>query len=219
MKSIEEQILYEDQHVLVCQKEAGIPVQTAKMAQMDLESMLKNYLAAKDDSGKIPYLAVIHRLDQPVCGVLVFAKTPFAAKELNKQVTNHTLGKYYLAKVDGEISKGSGTLTDFLLKDGKTNTSKVVKDGMPQSKKAVLHYKKIAEDTLEIELITGRHHQIRVQLAHAGMPLKGDRKYNPTGEGREKELALCAYRLQFVHPKTKKEMEFTYNPLAGHKKI
>lgn len=237
--NIQDYILYEDQHLIVCRKEAGIPVQTARMLQMDLESALKNYLMAyktteseqknarakksngqknvfekgfdnKNAGGKgqQPYLAVIHRLDQPVRGVLVFAKTPFAAKRLSAQVTNHTIGKYYLADVDGVIEKEEGTLEDFLLKDARTNTSKVVKEGTPNSKKAVLHYKKRDEHTVEIELVTGRHHQIRVQMAHAGMPLVHDTKYNPDAvPGR---LGLCAYHLVFQHPKTGKKMEFYY---------
>lgn len=207
--NIQNYILYEDQHIIVCQKEAGIAVQTARMSQMDMESALKNYLAAKNNNnGKMPYLAVIHRLDQPVRGVLVFAKTPLAAKNLNAQVTNHSIGKYYLAQVDGVIPKETDTLEDYLLKDARTNTSKVVKAGTPNSKKAVLHYRKKDEQTVEIELVTGRHHQIRVQLSHAGMPLKGDTKYNPNAmPGR---LGLCAYHLVLKHPKTGKEMEFYY---------
>lgn len=208
--NIQEWILYEDQQIIVCRKEAGIAVQTARMSQMDMESALKNYLAAKSE-GKVPYLAVIHRLDQPVRGVLVFAKTPFAAKELNKQVTNHTLGKYYLAEVDGKIPGDESTLEDYLLKDGKTNTSKVVTEKTPGAKKAILHYKKRDEHTIEIELVTGRHHQIRVQCAHAGMPLKGDGKYNPSAD-RTQPLGLCAYHLIFFHPKTGKRMEFYYEP-------
>lgn len=233
--NIQDYILYEDQHIIVCQKEAGIAVQTARMSQMDMESALKNYLAAKynntdgrnndrshkkddkknnnkdnnkNDTGQMPYLAVIHRLDQPVRGVLVFAKTAMAAKNLNAQVTNHSIGKYYLAEVDGVIPKETDTLEDYLLKDARTNTSRVVKAGTPNSKKGVLHYKKKDEHTVEIELVTGRHHQIRVQLSNAGMPLKGDTKYNPDAvPGR---LGLCAYHLVFKHPKTGKEMEFYY---------
>lgn len=236
--NIEENILYEDNHILVCRKEAGIAVQTARIGQMDLESMLKNYLAEnlneknqvrlqksgdtgkkgisagksdKNRSGFIqpPYLAVIHRLDQPVRGVLVFAKTPFAAKELNKQITNHTMGKYYLAEVEGVIRKETDTLTDYLLKDAKTNTSRVVPKGTVGAKEAVLHYKKKDDTHVEIELVTGRHHQIRVQLSHAGMPLVGDGKYNPNGKKAD-QLGLCAYRLSFRHPKTGKEMTFFY---------
>lgn len=205
--NIQDCILFEDQHIIVCKKEAGVPVQTARMSQMDMESALKNYLAAQNN-GKLPYLAVIHRLDQPVRGVLVFAKTPFAAKNLNAQVTNHTIGKYYLAQVEGTIPKDADTLEDYLLKDARTNTSKVVKEGTPNSKKAVLHYKKRDDNTVEIELVTGRHHQIRVQLSHAGMPLKYDTKYNP--DAQHGVLGLCAYHLVFKHPKTGKKMEFYY---------
>lgn len=200
--NIQDWILYEDQHIIVCQKAAGMPVQTARMSQMDMESALKNYLQS-------PYLAVIHRLDQPVRGVLVFGKTPFAAKKLNAQVTEHSLGKYYLAEVDGVIPKESGTLENYLLKDARTNTSKVVNQGTPNSKKAVLHYRKKDEQTVEIELVTGRHHQIRVQFAYAGMPLKGDMKYNP--KAVPGKLGLCAYHLVFQHPKTGKKMEFYYD--------
>lgn len=206
--NIQDWILYEDQHIIVCRKEAGVAVQTARMSQMDVESALKNYLAVKD-SGKMPYLAVIHRLDQPVRGVLVFAKTPFAAKELSRQVTEHTIGKYYLAEVDGTIPEEAGTLENYMVKDGRTNTSKIVNEKTPGAKKAVLHYKKRNEHTIEIELVTGRHHQIRVQCACAGMPLKGDGKYNP-GAVRGEQLGLCAYRLVFRHPKTGKSMEFFY---------
>lgn len=206
--NIKEWILYEDQHIIVCRKESGVAVQTARMSQMDMESALKNYLAVKD-SGKMPYLAIIHRLDQPVRGVLVFAKTLFAAKELSRQVTQHSVGKYYLAEVEGKIPEEAGTLENYLLKDGKTNTSKVVKENVPGAKKATLHYKKKDEHTIEIELVTGRHHQIRVQCAYAGMPLKGDTKYNPDAK-RTDELGLCAYHLIFKHPKTGKTMEFFY---------
>lgn len=206
--NIQDWILYEDTHVLVCKKEAGVAVQTARMSQMDMESALKNYLAVKN-SGKVPYLAVIHRLDQPVRGVLVFAKTPAAAKELNKQVTEHTIGKYYLAEVDGTIPAEEGTLEDYLLKDGRTNTSRVVTKETAGAKRAVLHYKRRDADTIEIELVTGRHHQIRVQCANAGMPLKGDGKYNPEAK-RGDHLGLCAYHLIFKHPKTGEKMEFFY---------
>lgn len=210
---IQDWIIFEDQHMIVCRKEAGVAVQSARMSQMDMESALKNYLAGKNaakNAGKMPYLGVIHRLDQPVRGVLVFAKTPFAAKELNRQLTSHQLGKHYLAEVTGEIPKEEGTLEDYLLKDGKTNTSKVVTAGTPGAKKAVLHYKKAGEHLLEIHLVTGRHHQIRVQCAHAGMPLKGDTKYDPQAQ-RGEILGLCAYHLELYHPKTGKKMDFYYD--------
>nr|WP_321001239.1 RluA family pseudouridine synthase [Blautia coccoides] len=208
-------ILYEDAHLLVCCKSPGIPVQTRKINTPDLESILLTYLTSK---GEPPYLAVIHRLDQPVEGILVFAKTREAAKELNAQVQNGKMEKYYLAAVSGILKEKESRLENELIKDAKTNTSRVTRQKTPQSKKAVLEYRvlKEAEDRslLEIHLLTGRHHQIRVQMAYAGHPLLGDTKYNPQA-GSEKEwqyIALCAYKLIFTHPKTKKKMEFQVKP-------
>ncbi|MDD3339948.1 MAG: RluA family pseudouridine synthase [Lachnospiraceae bacterium] len=215
--NIEDYILYEDKEIIGCQKPAGMAVQTARMGQMDMESALKNYLAQRTGDGRAPYLGIIHRLDQPVAGVLVFAKTPQAAKELSRQITDHTMEKYYHAVICGHAPQKEGTLVDYLLKDGRTNTSKVVPKGTKGAKEAVLHYRVCEErdaqgrEILEIHLITGRHHQIRVQLSHAGIPLVGDYKYNPvqTAEGPRESMGLEAFRLEFTHPKTKKRICLT----------
>lgn len=208
-------ILHEDPHILICHKPPGLPVQSKKINAPDLESSLLTYLISK---GEPPYLAVIHRLDQPVEGILVFAKNKAAAKDLNAQVQNGSMEKYYLAAVSGIPTKKESRLENELIKDANTNTSRVTKQKTPQSKKAILEYRvlKEAEDCslLEIHLLTGRHHQIRVQMAYAGHPLLGDTKYNPQA-GKEKEwqyIALCAYKLSFTHPKTKKKMEFQVKP-------
>ncbi|MBQ7372186.1 MAG: RluA family pseudouridine synthase [Blautia sp.] len=214
---IETCILYEDSDILVCRKPTGLAVQNARMGTMDLESGLKNHLALKQPD-QIPYLAVIHRLDQPVEGILVFAKTPAAAKELNRQMTAGEMEKYYLAVTDRKPALPEGILEDELRKDGKTNTSQVVSKGTAGAKHARLSYRLWAElsDTrtrsgkrylLEIHLDTGRHHQIRVQMSHAGMPLLGDRKYYPEDRSGL-PLGLCAYRLDFFHPVSKKLMRF-----------
>ena len=209
-------ILHEDEHVIVCYKPAGIATQTAKMGSQDMESLLKNYLYKKEK--KMPYIAVIHRLDQPVEGVLVFAKTPFAAKELNKGLQGAGFGKYYKAVVCGNPKENKATLEDYLVKDGKTNTSRVGTKDEAEAKKAVLAYEvlKQTEDKslLKIKLETGRHHQIRVQMANMGCPIWGDTKYN-SGENVDKSwknIALCAYHLEFIHPKTKKKMTFEVEP-------
>lgn len=202
---IKERILYEDQDILVCKKPAGLAVQNARIGSMDLESMLKNYLAA-------PYLAVIHRLDQPVEGILVFGKNPRAAKELNRQMTEGKMGKYYFAVTEKPPVREQATLEDYLKKDGKTNTSAVAPKGAPGAKLARLSYETLetGEHTLlKIHLETGRHHQIRVQLANAGMPLLGDAKY---GASRRQGLALCAAQLSFSHPRTGKPMCFSIAP-------
>ena len=211
-------ILFEDDHVLVVKKDAGIPVQAGKMRMMDLQGLIKNELYRRNRKGGEPYLGLIHRLDQPVEGVMVFAKTPFAAGALSEQVTDGRMKKHYLALLCGKPSEDSGKLVDYLVKDGRTNTSSVVKEQNKDAKRAELNYQvlKRYEDTtlVEVELITGRHHQIRVQMANAGWPLYGDTKYNPQFQDvtEHVQTALCAYKLSFVHPKTKKVMEFCIEP-------
>lgn len=218
---IKEWILYEDREILVCRKPAGIAVQNARFGAADLESVLKNNLALRNP-GTIPYLGVVHRLDQPVEGILVFAKTPAAASSLSRQISSGEAGKQYLAVTDQVPPAASGTLEDYLKKDGKKNMSFAVGAGTAGAKKAKLAYRVIqkledrrtkggARFLIKIQLETGRHHQIRVQMAHAGMPLIGDRKYYPR-DNSGLPLGLCACELAFLHPKTKKKMEFRAAP-------
>ena len=170
----------------------------------------------------MPYLGVIHRLDQPVEGVVVFALNPKAAAALNRQMTSGQIRKTYLAVTAGDLPGKEGELEDWLKKDGRTNTSRAVKEGTEGAKKAMLYWKLLEtketvdemRSLLEIRLETGRHHQIRVQMAYAGMPLVGDRKYNPCQNGRE-PLALCSAKLGFWHPVTKKQMEFQVKPVGS----
>ena len=219
--NIEEMIVYEDKEVLVCRKPSGIAVQNARFGVMDMESGLKNYLAAKDP-GQMPYLGIVHRLDQPVEGLLVFAKTKQAAAELNRQMTAGSMGKRYLAVTSGQPKESMGILEDYLKKDARTNSSSVVTAKTSEAKKARLSFKVVQEceepkvtsgmkRLVYICLDTGRHHQIRVQMAHAGMPLIGDRKYNAQ-EQTTLPLGLCSYQLEFLHPKNKKKMVFEIFP-------
>lgn len=207
--------LYEDSQILVCRKEAGMAVQSAGVRQMDLESCLKIYLAGKHP-GKVPYLGIIQRLDQPVEGVLVFAKTPEAAAGLNRQLQQGKIKKEYLAVAEGKVERDAGRLEDDLVKDGKTNTSRVVSRGTAGAKRAVLEYEKAGESEgktlLKIRLFTGRHHQIRVQLAHLGHPLAGDKKYGARMTADSRAIGLCAVKTGFYHPKTGKWMEFQISP-------
>lgn len=219
-------IIHEDEHIIVCYKPAGIPTQTSKMGEQDMVSILKNYLYKKQTDKGEPYVAVIHRLDQPVEGLLVFAKSPFAAKELNKGLRGAGFGKYYKAVLWGVPGKASATLEDYLVKDGRTNTSKVCSSEKKDAKKAILSYEVLktgkddGEDNskdislVNVKLDTGRHHQIRVQMANMGCPIWGDAKYNTAAvqDRRFRQIALCAYRLEFLHPKTKKKMEFEIKP-------
>lgn len=211
---MEIEILYEDRQILVCKKPAGIPVQSAKVGVKDMVSILKNYRNEKEHNA---YVGLVHRLDQPVQGVMVFAKTKEAAAELSRQVTDGRMKKHYLAVVCGKPARKEGHLVDYLLKDGRANTSSIVKAGVKGAKKAELDYV-IRKETegyalAQIQLLTGRHHQIRVQMAGAGMPLAGDRKYH-TGAGTKagSYVALAANRLTFIHPSKKKIMSFEVEP-------
>lgn len=261
-----ERILYEDNDIIVCHKAAGIATQTARVGQADMVSEIINYLTRaaqgeKDtqneqripgvngqsrnrDSRPTPYIGIVHRLDQPVEGILVFAKNKQAAAELGRQITENRMEKYYCAVVCGREFEKSGELIDYLLKDGRTNTSRIVPPEVKDAKRAVLEYeiseetslseyalgRMISERTAEsdkspyrialakIRLHTGRHHQIRVQMSHAGMSLLGDYKYADaetlkiSEQMKVKEIALCAYRLSFKHPRTGKKMQFQIKP-------
>ena len=215
---IQDYILYEDDQILVLDKPAGIAVESASVTQPDLISMLQNRSREEGKMRPPASYYIVHRLDQVVGGVIVFAKTAGAAAALSKQLTDGTMKKIYRAKVCGPIPEENGELRDFLLKDGKNNISRVVtaprQGSLPKgAKEAVLRYKKLSEDTLEIELLTGRHHQIRAQLSHAGMPIAGDRKYGaPAGSSgglSRGSIALWAVQLTFVHPMTGGVMTFS----------
>lgn len=212
-------IVYEDDALIVCHKHPGIAVQTAAPGQADMVSELKKYLAQK--CGSNPYLAVVHRLDQPVEGLLVFAKTKEAAAFLSEQVQNPGDGfcKEYTAKVYGKMPQPEGELVDHLVKDARSNTSRVVSEKDKNGKKSVLYYEVTGEteqtQTLRIRLKTGRHHQIRVQLSHAGCPILGDTRYGTEDAKRYaseqgiRQLCLCASRLEFTHPVSKKRMKYS----------
>lgn len=221
------QIVYEDEAVLVIRKPAGLATESAGIGQKDVVSELKNYVAKKNP-GKMPYLGVVHRLDQPVEGLLVFAKTKKAAENLTAQLGKGTLKKEYLAVVCGKVPENTGRLVDYLAKEKgmavvkDTADAQAEKDADAQAKKAVLTYTKKAETEeltlLAVQIETGRFHQIRAQLSHAGFPILGDEKYGSEESkelSREKKIrftALCAASLSFRHPVTGKTMAFTQAP-------
>lgn len=208
------EIIYEDSEVIVCIKPAGIATQSKRIGSPDMVSILKNHIAKNSKTKQPPYLAVIHRLDQPVTGLLVFAKTPSAAKELNRQLQSDGFGKYYRTWLAGSLPSSEGDCVDYLVKDGRTNTSSVCTKDTPQAKRAELHYKVIEQKNgctlAEITLKTGRHHQIRVQMSHLGCPIVGDSKYGaaPDSASGFDGLQLFACRLTFKHPRTHQQMEF-----------
>lgn len=213
MKYKKLEILYEDQAVLVCRKPAGVAAQSARAGQQDMVSLIKNDRARK---GEEPYVGLVHRLDQPVEGVMVFAKTRQAAAALSKQVASHGMDKFYLAVAKGQFEETSGTLEHYLIRDGKTNLSRVGEANEPEAKCARLFYQVLAYDgekevsLVRIRLDTGRHHQIRVQMSAIGHPLLGDQKYNLQAE--RGNVALCSHKIGFEHPVTKKGMEYTILP-------
>ena len=205
-------ILYEDNHIIVAEKPPNIPSQSDKTEDEDMLTIIKQYLKEKYNKPGNVYLGLVHRLDRPVGGVMVFAKTSKAASRLSEQVRNKTFKKEYLAIVDGKIDQQKGILEDYLLKNQANNISKVVKENTKNAKYAKLEYEvlkyneEINLSLLKILLHTGRHHQIRVQLSHFGHSICGDQKYGTRGRG--KQIALWAYQLTIEHPITKEKMSF-----------
>lgn len=236
-------ILYEDSELLVVRKPAGVESQRGKSFAMDLESRLRGYLASS--SGKdLPYLAVVHRLDRPVAGVMVYARSKRAAAHLSSQLRQEMFSKVYEAVVCAKPSACEGRLEDWLVSDGRTGMTAVVqkpsagafgKSGRQEAKKAILTWQELSREELlasqvlqpfleqipkgqertclRIRLETGRHHQIRAQLSHAGMPIAGDTRYG--GEAAagpvRGAIALCAAELSFRHPVTGKYLTFCWN--------
>ena len=198
-------IIYEDNHLLVVEKPINVPVQADKSGDEDLLTMLKKYLKEKYNKPGDVYLGLVHRLDRPVGGVMVFAKTSKAAKRLSKQIQKHEMKKIYMAVTQGKVSD-SGTFIDKLKKDEKTNITKVSADG----KEAELSYNLVGFinnlSLVRISLKTGRSHQIRVQFASRKIPLYGDQKYN--SNAIKDQIALFASKLEFKHPVTKEVMSF-----------
>lgn len=215
-------ILYEDDQIMVVEKPVGIESQSNRTFEPDMVSEVKKHINSLSPKKGEPYVGVIHRLDKPVGGILVFGKTKEAAGALSKQVSGHQMEKKYLAVICGKPVDNFGTYVDYLWKDGKNNISKIVDKGITDAKRAELSYRVLEElegeegplCLVEIYLKTGRHHQIRVQFSGHGTPLLGDLKYNPDGPkvAGQRNVALCAWKLAFTHPGNKKKMEFTVKP-------
>ncbi len=205
------EIIHEDESIVVCYKPAGLATQTKNIGEKDMESELSNYLKEKGES---PEVHVVHRLDQPVEGVMVFAKNEAAASKLSRQIADRSFKKHYYAIITRESFPEEGDLVDYLVKDNRTNLSKVVTENDPRAKKASLTYHTVDRwddrKLLDIELFSGRHHQIRIQLASRTAPILGDVKYGGISTGRS--LALCSYSIGFTHPDTGEQVNYSVKP-------
>ena len=198
-------ILYEDNHLVIVNKQAGEIVQGDKTGDTPLSDIVKDWLKEKYNKPGNVYLGVVHRLDRPVSGVVLFAKTSKALPRLNKMFAEHNkVNKTYWAIVQNRPQEPQGTLTHWLTRQEKNNTARAYDREVPGSKKAVLDYELIASGDryhlLEIHLHTGRHHQIRCQLAKIGCPIKGDLKYGAPRSNPDGSISLHARTLTLEHP-------------------
>lgn len=198
-------ILYEDNHLIAVAKKAGDIVQGDKTGDVPLSDMVKAYLKEKYHKPGEVFLGVVHRLDRPVSGVVLFARTSKALARLNKMFAGHeAVRKTYLAIVANRPPEPQGTLTHWLTRNEKQNTARAYDREVPNSKKAVLDYRLVAQSDryylLELELHTGRHHQIRCQLAKMGCPIRGDLKYGAPRSNPDGSISLHAWRLSLEHP-------------------
>lgn len=232
-------IVYEDEYMIAVIKPYGVPSQADHSNEEDMLSRVKNYLFETSDSDEEPYLAVINRLDRPVSGIILFAKDEKTAAALSDMIQDRQIDKYYQAVVMGEPDEPEGDFSDYLIADKKTNMSKIVSKDTKGAKKAELSYEVLdGLDTdigpltyLLIQLHTGRHHQIRCQLAYHGMPIYGDQKYgkkirsssnnkgakNSKGKDKKKsgairEIGLYSTRIEFTHPVTGEEIVLHREP-------
>ncbi|MAQ41982.1 RluA family pseudouridine synthase [Mesonia oceanica] len=205
-------VIYEDNHLIVVNKRAGDIVQGDKTGDKPLSEVVKTFLKEKYNKPGNVYLGVVHRLDRPTTGIVLFSKTSKALPRLNKLFSEKKTAKTYWALVKNEPPKSKDTLVHYLKRNPKQNKSYAHKNEVPDSKKAILHYQVIKKldnyFLLEIDLETGRHHQIRSQLSAIGCPIKGDLKYGFDRSNKDASIHLHARKLSLVHPVQKEEITF-----------
>jgi 23S rRNA pseudouridine1911/1915/1917 synthase len=207
------QILYEDNHIIVINKRAGDIVQGDKTGDIPLSEIVKAYIKKTYNKPGSVYLGVVHRLDRPTTGIVMFAKTSKALSRLNKLFADKNITKTYWAVVKNKPKKHEDTLVHWLKKNPKNNKSYAYPKEIKDSKKAILHYKLIKSlnnyHVLEINLETGRHHQIRAQLSNIGSPIKGDLKYGFERSNTDASIHLHAKHISFLHPVKKEDIQIT----------
>ncbi|MDD6878915.1 MAG: RluA family pseudouridine synthase [bacterium] len=205
-------ILYEDNHIIVVVKPPNVLSQSDNTNDIDMLTIIKKYIKEKYEKPGNVYLGLVHRLDRPVGGIMVYAKTSKSASRLSEQIRNRTFKKEYIAVVHGLLKNKKGSLENYILK--RSDNTSVICDSK-KGKIAKLNYKVINQDLknnlslVSIELLTGRHHQIRIQFSNIGHPLFGDQRY---GYQDKKQIALFSNKIKFIHPTKKEKMEFEYYP-------
>ena len=209
-------VIYEDNHIIVVIKPQNIPSQEDESKDKDLLTMVKDYIKVKENKPGNVYVGLVHRLDRPTGGVMVFAKTSKAASRLTQEIQEGNLTKNYLAVVNGKPREKRAKLVNFLQKNARTNTVMVVPELTTGAKRAELNYEVVEEkekvSLVKVELITGRSHQIRVQMKHIGCPIYGDVRYGGDKLAKGHNLALWSYELKLIHPTTKENMTFKVYP-------
>ena len=212
-------VLYEDNHIIAINKRVGDIVQGDKTGDNPLSEIVKSFLKKKYKKPNNVFLGVVHRIDRPTSGVVIFAKTSKSLKRLNNMIKNSEIEKFYWAITKNKPEKRNDTLIHWLKKNPKNNKSTHFKKETENSKKAILHYKIINElknyYLLEVILETGRHHQIRTQLSAIGCPIKGDLKYGYDRSNKDGGICLHAKKISFSHPVTKKKILISA-PLFEH---
>ncbi|WP_341220984.1 RluA family pseudouridine synthase [Polaribacter atrinae] len=207
------QILFEDNHIIIVNKRAGDITQGDKTGDKPLSDVVKEYIKDKYNKPGNVYLGVVHRLDRPTSGIIIFAKTSKSLERLNKMLREKTINKTYWAVVKNHPKKEKDTLINFLKKNPKNNKSTAYAKEIDGSKKAILHYTVIKKldnySLIEVDLETGRHHQIRSQLSNIGCPIKGDLKYGFDRSNKDGSIHLHARKIQFTHPVTKEQVTIT----------
>lgn len=200
-------VLFEDNHIIIVNKKAGDITQGDKTGDKPLSDVVKEYIKDKYNKPGNVFIGTVHRLDRPTSGIVIFARTSKALERLNKMLRDKTINKTYWALVKKAPEKSADTLINFLKKDSKKNKSFVYKKEIEGSKKAILHYKIIQKldnyTLLEIDLETGRHHQIRTQLANINCTIKGDLKYGADRSNKDGSISLHARKIDFIHPVSK----------------
>nr|BFF39834.1 RNA pseudouridine synthase [Tenacibaculum mesophilum] len=207
------QVLHEDNHIIVINKRAGDIVQGDKTGDKPLLDVVKEYIKDKYNKPGNVFLGTVHRLDRPTTGIVIYARTSKALERLNKMLRDKTIKKTYWAVVQQQPKKATDTLTNYLKKNPKNNKSTAYTKEVNGSKKAILHYKTLKKldnySLLEVDLETGRHHQIRVQLSNIGSIIKGDLKYGAKRSNKDGSIHLHARKIQFTHPVSKEPIKVT----------